>query len=69
MPRKPREFFNTSFFHVMSQGINKEYIFEEKSYKNKYLKLLFENTNNNKCRVTLQNKSQQLKIKMIKLKI
>ena len=47
MPRKPREFFNTSFFHVMSQGINKEYIFEEKSYKNKYLKLLFENTNNN----------------------
>lgn len=51
MPRKPREFFNTSFFHVMSQGINKEYIFEEKSYKNKYLKLLFENANNNKLEI------------------
>ena len=31
MSRRPREFLNTSFFHVMSQGINKEYIFEEKS--------------------------------------
>lgn len=27
MPRCPRSYFNTSFFHIMTQGINKSYIF------------------------------------------
>ena len=29
MPRFPRSYIKTSFFHVMVQGINKSYIFEE----------------------------------------
>lgn len=28
MPRYPRNYSNTSFFHVMTQGINKSYIFD-----------------------------------------
>ena len=28
MPRYPRSYLNTSFFHVMTQGINKNYIFD-----------------------------------------
>ena len=27
MARRPKEYMNTSFFHIMVQGINKEYIF------------------------------------------
>lgn len=38
MPRIPRGLMDTSFFHVMCQGINKEYIFDNKKdimmYKN-----------------------------------
>ena len=29
MPRFPRNYLDTSFFHVMSQGINKSFIFQE----------------------------------------
>ena len=43
MSRKPRKFLNTNFFHIMLQGINKEYIFEEEICKKVYLKLLFQN--------------------------
>ncbi len=43
MSRKPRNFLQTNFFHVMTQGINKEYIFEKKKYKKRYIKLLYEN--------------------------
>ena len=28
MPRLPRNYIKTSFFHVMTQGINKSYIFD-----------------------------------------
>lgn len=42
MPRSPRKHLDTTFFHIMTQGINKNYIFEEpidiKFYiKNMYL--------------------------------
>lgn len=40
MPRNARKDLNTSFFHVITQGINKEYIFESTEYKNKYFRLL-----------------------------
>lgn len=43
MPRCPRGYLNTSFFHVMTQGINKSYIFENPKdilyYTNKMSKL------------------------------
>ncbi len=40
MARCPRNFYETSFFHVIVQGLNKEYIFEKKNYMSKYLQLL-----------------------------
>lgn len=40
MPRRPRIASNTSFYHIMVQGINKEYIFQKDLYKDEYLKLL-----------------------------
>lgn len=40
MPRIARKDFNTSFFHVMCQGINKENIFESDMLKEKYILLM-----------------------------
>ena len=40
MSRIPRKYLETSFFHVMLQGINKEYIFKNERYINMYLKLV-----------------------------
>lgn len=40
MPRNPRKCYNTSFFHVIVQGLNKEYIFNEENYIKQYLNLL-----------------------------
>lgn len=40
LPRKARKNLNGEFFHIMVQGINKEYIFQKNEYKNKYIKLL-----------------------------
>ncbi len=37
---------NSSFFHIMIQGINKEYIFETQKNKEKYLKLMNRNKQN-----------------------
>ena len=43
MARKSRTSIISSFVHVMVQGINKEFIFEENQNKKKYLNLLFSN--------------------------
>ncbi len=40
MPRIAIKDYNTSFFHVMVQGIRKEYIFDSKEDIEKYLNLL-----------------------------
>ena len=40
MPRISRSEYKTSFFHVITQGINKQYIFEQNEYKKKYQFLL-----------------------------
>ena len=42
MPRIARKDLNTSFLHVMVQGVNKEYIFYKKEYIEQYLKLFIE---------------------------
>lgn len=42
MPRLPRSFFQTNFFHVMTQGINKSYIFEEPVDIKFYIKSMYE---------------------------
>lgn len=41
MPRVSRKNLNTSLFHVMVQGINKEYIFKTEQLKKKYQTLIF----------------------------
>lgn len=40
MPRKARECLDTSFYHIIVQGIKKEYIFNNKVNIEKYIKLL-----------------------------
>lgn len=40
MPRTARKDSETSFFHVMIQGINREYIFYKNEYIEKYLELI-----------------------------
>ena len=37
--RQVRKNLNTSFFHVMIQGINKESIFKTENYIRRYLKI------------------------------
>ena len=36
----PRKTYNDGFFHVMVQGLNKEYIFNKDEYKSKYINLI-----------------------------
>lgn len=43
LPRQARKYYSTPFFHVIVQGINKEYIFCEERYINRYLNLLERN--------------------------
>ncbi len=40
MPRRARKDLNTSFFHVIVQGLNKEFIFKNNKYKDQYLQLM-----------------------------
>ena len=40
LPRKARSNLRGNFFHIMVQGINKEFIFQKNEYKDKYIKLL-----------------------------
>lgn len=42
MSRISRSCFNSKFFHVMVQGINREYIFADELFKKVYLKYIFE---------------------------
>ncbi len=42
MSRIPKKYMNTSFFHIMIQGINKEYIFKEEKDIKKYIKIIKE---------------------------
>ena len=40
MPRRARRSLETCFFHVIVQGINREYIFKKEEYMKKYFQLL-----------------------------
>ena len=42
MPRYPRNYFKTSFFHVMTQGINKLFIFDTPEDIKFYIKNMYE---------------------------
>lgn len=47
MPRKARKNFISKYYHVIVQGINKEYIFNEKRYIEEYIKFLLIKKNDN----------------------
>lgn len=40
MPRIPRKNFQTNFYHIMVQGINKEFIFKNSIFIKKYLNII-----------------------------
>lgn len=40
MPRNSRNYINTTFFHIMVQGLNKEFIFNKDEDKEQYLKFV-----------------------------
>lgn len=46
MPRRSRKNLNSHFFHVVVQGLNKQYIFYNSSFINQYLSLIFHYMNN-----------------------
>ena len=45
MPRISRNSLNSNFFHVTVQGINKEHIFYNNSYKDFYIYKMLSNLN------------------------
>ena len=46
MPRIARKDLESTYFHVISQGIEKKYIFEKEIYKKRYLQLLYKESEN-----------------------
>lgn len=51
IPRIARKYLDTSFFHIMVQGINKEFIFKNDRYMNRYLQLIQKNLNKEKLKI------------------
>lgn len=51
IPRIARKCLDTSFFHVMVQGINKEFIFKNDRYINRYLQLVRRNLNQENLKI------------------
>lgn len=51
MPRIARKNYNTSFFHIMVQGIRKEYVFNEKEDMKMYCSLIYNKMK--KCKVKI----------------
>lgn len=51
MPRHARKNYETSFFHIIVQGINREYIFNEVEDIEKYLKIIENNLSKSEIRI------------------
>ena len=43
MPRLARKYLESNYFHIIIQGINREYIFEDNNLKEAYLNILKKN--------------------------
>ena len=41
MPRIPRKKFESKYFHIMVQGIDKDFIFNNNEYKKEYIRLIY----------------------------
>ena len=51
MPRLPRSYIKTSFFHVITQGINKSYIFQKAEDIKYYIKIMYHLTKEQKIKI------------------
>lgn len=51
MPRIARKYLESSYVHIIVQGINREYIFEEDSFKEAYKYLIKKNSNETKTNI------------------
>lgn len=51
MPRFPRSYIQTSYFHVMTQGINKSYIFNKHDDKIYYIELMYKSIEQNNVEI------------------
>jgi len=51
MPRVPRFYSDTSFFHVMTQGIKKEYIFNQSEDAERYISILYKTKD--ECKINI----------------
>ena len=51
MSRIPRNYIKTSFFHVITQGINKSYIFERAEDIKYYIKIMYQLTKEQKIKI------------------
>ena len=51
MPRLPRSYIKTSFFHVITQRINKSYIFEKAEDIKYYIKIMYHLTKELKIKI------------------
>ena len=51
MSRIPRNYIKTSFFHVITQGINKSYIFERAEDIKYYIKIMYQLTQEQKIKI------------------
>lgn len=71
MPRIARNCLDTSFFHVMVQGINKEYIFKNNRYIKRYLQLMKEKLNREELEMIaycVMNNHAPILIKVVDIK-
>lgn len=51
MPRLPRNYIKTSFFHVMTQGINKSYIFDNPKDIKYYINIIYKLKQEHKIKI------------------
>ena len=51
MPRFPRNFIKTEHFHIITQGIDKSYIFDNAEDIKYYIKIMYESAENNNIKI------------------
>lgn len=51
MPRTPRSYIKTSYFHIMTQGLNKSFIFDESQDIKFYIKQMYKSSKNYEVKI------------------
>lgn len=68
MPRFSRESINTMYFHVMTQGIDKSYIFDKPEDIKYYIKIMYELKNEHNLKIIALNNHTHMLIHAKKTK-